>query len=118
MELAPVTAAVRATDGPEVVVTEFDHHLHHRVTGQTFEAANIQVLRVHDGSTRRAYTTGVHDGLIVSSRGFHHHLARALAGGGAARLTTTNEHTTPARQPSRPTLRTRRRTLGRSPVPP
>ncbi|MGW6412879.1 nuclear transport factor 2 family protein [Streptomyces vinaceus] len=68
VELTPRNVVIRETDDPEVVVAEWDYTVHHRVTGRTFEAANIQVLRVRDG-------------LIVSSRDFHDHLALVVAGG-------------------------------------
>ncbi|MFK0223210.1 nuclear transport factor 2 family protein [Streptomyces vinaceus] len=68
VELTPRNVVIRETDDPEVVVAEWDYAVHHRVTGRTFEAANIQVLRVRDG-------------LIVSSRDFHDHLALVVAGG-------------------------------------
>ncbi|WP_330334271.1 nuclear transport factor 2 family protein [Streptomyces sp. NBC_00536] len=68
VELTPANVVVRETDDPEVIVAEFDYRVHHRVSGRRFEAANIQVLRVRDG-------------LIVSSRDYHDHLALAVAGG-------------------------------------
>lgn len=68
VELTPMNVVVRETDDAEVVVAEFDYRVHHRVTGRTFESANIQVLRVRDG-------------LIVHSRDFHDHLALIVAGG-------------------------------------
>ncbi|GHI03972.1 hypothetical protein AQI88_08145 [Streptomyces cellostaticus] len=73
VELTPVNVTVRETDDAEVVVAEFDYRVRHRVTGRTFEAANIQVLRVRDG-------------LIVSSRDFHDHLALVVAGGSLPEL--------------------------------
>ncbi|MET9464182.1 nuclear transport factor 2 family protein [Streptomyces sp. NPDC006544] len=73
VELTPANVVVRETDDPEVVVAEWDYQVHHRVTGRTFKAANIQVLRVRDG-------------LIVSSRDFHDHLALVVAGGGLPHL--------------------------------
>ncbi|MGW6689164.1 nuclear transport factor 2 family protein [Streptomyces sp. NPDC054961] len=73
VELTPANVVVRETDDPEVVVAEWDYQVRHRATGRTFEAANIQVLRVRDG-------------LIVSSRDFHDHLALAVAGGGLPHL--------------------------------
>ncbi|MFJ8017776.1 nuclear transport factor 2 family protein [Streptomyces sp. NPDC096339] len=73
VELTPVNVVVRETDDPEVVVAEFDYRVHHRVTGRTFEAANIQVLRVRDG-------------LIVGSRDYHDHLALIVAGGNLPQL--------------------------------
>ncbi|MFE9634567.1 nuclear transport factor 2 family protein [Streptomyces sp. NPDC006463] len=76
--LTPANVVVRETDDAEVVVAEFDYHVHHRVTGRTFEAANIQVLRVRDG-------------LIVSSRDYHDHLALVLAGGGLPQLVAALE---------------------------
>ncbi|MEV6583844.1 nuclear transport factor 2 family protein [Streptomyces sp. NPDC051582] len=73
VELTPENVVIRETDDPEVVVAEWDYKVRHRVTGRTFEAANIQVLRVRDG-------------LIVSSRDFHDHLALVVAGGHLPRL--------------------------------
>ncbi|MFD9409947.1 nuclear transport factor 2 family protein [Streptomyces sp. NPDC059989] len=67
VELTPANVVVRETDDPEVVVAEFDYRVHHRLTGRTFESANIQVLRVRDG-------------LIVNSRDYHDHLALIVAG--------------------------------------
>lgn len=43
------------------------------MTGRTFKAANIQVLQVRDG-------------LIVSSRDFHDHLALIVGGGNLPQL--------------------------------
>ncbi|MFD8416623.1 nuclear transport factor 2 family protein [Streptomyces sp. NPDC059650] len=73
LELTPANVVVRETHDAEVVVAEFDYHVHHRTTGRTFDAANIQVLRVRDG-------------LIVSSRDYHDHLALLVADGGLPRL--------------------------------
>ncbi|WP_327418949.1 nuclear transport factor 2 family protein [Streptomyces sp. NBC_01233] len=56
-----------------MVVAEFDYQVHHRVTGRTFEAASILVLRVRGG-------------LIVSSRDYHDHLALIVAGGNLLQL--------------------------------
>lgn len=78
VELTPANVVVRETDDEEVVVAEFDYHVHHRVTGRTFEAANIQVLRVRDG-------------LIVSSRDYHDHLALIVAGGNLPQLVAALE---------------------------
>lgn len=78
VELTPANVVVRDTDDPEVIVAEFDYHVRHRVTGRTFEAANIQVLRVRHG-------------LIVASRDFHDHLALAVAVGGLPRLVSAME---------------------------
>ncbi|MGK4578557.1 nuclear transport factor 2 family protein [Kitasatospora sp. HPMI-4] len=73
VELTPMNVVIRETDDPEVIVNEWDHQVHHRATGRTFRAANIQVLRVRDG-------------LIVSSRDFHDHLALVVAGGNLPQL--------------------------------
>ncbi|KJY46192.1 MULTISPECIES: nuclear transport factor 2 family protein [unclassified Streptomyces] len=73
VELTPVNVVVRETDDPEVVIAEWDYRVRHRVTGRTFESANIQVLRVRDG-------------LIAGSRDFHDHLALVVAGGGLPEL--------------------------------
>ncbi|MFJ6754520.1 MULTISPECIES: nuclear transport factor 2 family protein [unclassified Streptomyces] len=73
VELTPANVVVRETDDAEVVVAEFDYRVHHRVTGRSFEAANILVLRVRDG-------------LIVSSRDYHDHLALIVAGGNLPQL--------------------------------
>jgi uncharacterized protein len=78
VELTPANVVLRETDDPEVVVAEFDYQVHHRVTGRTFEAANIQVLRVRDG-------------LIVSSRDYHDHLALIVAGGNLPQLVAALE---------------------------
>ncbi|MFE2552061.1 nuclear transport factor 2 family protein [Streptomyces sp. NPDC059355] len=67
VELTPANVVIRETGDPEVVVAEWDYRVHHRVTGRTVETANIQVLRVRDG-------------LIVTSRDFHDHLALVMAG--------------------------------------
>ncbi|MFF2042273.1 nuclear transport factor 2 family protein [Kitasatospora sp. NPDC058170] len=73
MKLTATDVVIRETDDPEVIVAEWNYQVHHRVTGRDFEAANIQVLRVRDG-------------LIVSSRDYHDHLALAVAGGGLPQL--------------------------------
>ncbi|MFE6834829.1 nuclear transport factor 2 family protein [Streptomyces sp. NPDC057705] len=73
VELTPANVVVRETEDAEVVVAEFDYRVHHRVTGRSFEAANILVLRVRDG-------------LIVSSRDYHDHLALIVAGGNLPQL--------------------------------
>ncbi|MFC9331248.1 nuclear transport factor 2 family protein [Kitasatospora sp. NPDC057015] len=73
LELTAKNVVVRETDDPEVVVAEFDYQVHHRETGRDFEVANLQVLRVRDG-------------LIVSSRDFHDHLALSVAGGNLPQL--------------------------------
>ncbi|MBT2449744.1 nuclear transport factor 2 family protein [Streptomyces sp. ISL-43] len=78
VELTPANVVVRETDDAEVVVAEFDYRVHHRLTGRTFEAANIQVLRVRDG-------------LIVSSRDYHDHLALIVAGGNLPQLVAALE---------------------------
>ncbi|WP_030724167.1 nuclear transport factor 2 family protein, partial [Streptomyces sp. NRRL F-2580] len=78
VELTPANVVVRETDDAEVVVAEFDYHVRHRVTGRTFEAANIQVLRVRDG-------------LIVSSRDYHDHLALIVADGKLPQLVAALE---------------------------
>ncbi|MGW3040200.1 nuclear transport factor 2 family protein [Kitasatospora sp. NPDC001159] len=84
LELTATNVVIRATDDPEVVVAEFDYRVRHRITERTFEAANIQVLRVRDG-------------LIVHSRDFHDHLALAVAGGGLAQLVAALEGDGPDR---------------------
>ncbi|MFF1903038.1 nuclear transport factor 2 family protein [Kitasatospora sp. NPDC058218] len=73
VELTATNVVVRQTDDPEVIVAEWDYQVHHRVSGRNFETANIQVLRVRDG-------------LIVSSRDFHDHLALIVAGGDLPQL--------------------------------
>ncbi|MFF1873052.1 nuclear transport factor 2 family protein [Streptomyces sp. CB03911] len=78
LELAAENVVVRETDDPEVVVAEWDYRVHHRVSGRTFEAANIQVLRVRDG-------------LIVHSRDYHDHVALAVAGGNLPQLVAALE---------------------------
>ncbi|MGW2564186.1 nuclear transport factor 2 family protein [Streptomyces sp. NPDC001514] len=78
VELTPANVVVRETDDAEVIVAEFDYHVHHRLTGRSFEASNIQVLRVRDG-------------LIVSSRDYHDHLALIVAGGNLSQLVAALE---------------------------
>ncbi|MFC9296433.1 nuclear transport factor 2 family protein [Streptomyces sp. NPDC057011] len=78
LELTPANVVVRETDDPEVVVAEFDYRVLHRATGRTFEAANLQVLRVRDG-------------LIVGSRDYHDHLALVVAGGNLPQLVAAME---------------------------
>jgi ketosteroid isomerase-like protein len=57
---------VHETADPEVVVAEFWYRGHVAGGDRSFEAANVQVLRVRDG-------------LIVSSRDYHNHAAIAAA---------------------------------------
>ena len=78
LELRATNVVIRETDDPEVIVAEFDYRVHHRTTDRTFEAANIQVLRVRDG-------------LIVHSRDFHDHLALVTACGDLPRLVAALE---------------------------
>lgn len=59
---------VHETADPEVIIAEFDYHGQISITGRSFDAANVQVLRIRNG-------------LIVHTRDFHHHLAFAAAGG-------------------------------------
>lgn len=73
VELTATNVVIRETDDPEVIVAEWNYQVHHRVTGRNFEVANIQVLRVRNG-------------LIVSSRDFHDHLALIVAGGDLPQL--------------------------------
>ncbi|MCF3131516.1 nuclear transport factor 2 family protein [Streptomyces olivochromogenes] len=78
IELTSSNVVVRETDDPEVIVAEWDYQVHHRVTGRTFEAANIQVLRVRDG-------------LIVNSRDYHDHLALIMGSNGLPQLVAALE---------------------------
>ncbi|WP_051814404.1 nuclear transport factor 2 family protein [Kitasatospora sp. MBT63] len=78
VELTPLNIVLRETGDPEIVVAEFDYRVHHRATGRTFETANIQVLRVRDG-------------LIVSSRDYHDHLALIVADGSLPQLVAALE---------------------------
>ncbi|WP_354638097.1 nuclear transport factor 2 family protein [Kitasatospora camelliae] len=78
IELSASNVVVRETEDPEVIVAEWDYRVHHRATGKTFDAANIQVLRVRDG-------------LIVSSRDYHDHLALITGGGDLPRLVAALE---------------------------
>ncbi|WP_405020398.1 nuclear transport factor 2 family protein [Kitasatospora sp. NBC_00070] len=78
VRLTATNVVVRETEDPEVIVAEFDYLVHHRVTGRDFSAGNIQVLRVRDG-------------LIVSSRDYHDHLALAVAGGELSQLVAALE---------------------------
>ena len=60
---------IHETTDPEVIIAEFWYRGHVTGSDRTFEAANVQVIRVRDG-------------LIVSSRDYHNHaaIAAALAG--------------------------------------
>ncbi|MEU6068816.1 nuclear transport factor 2 family protein [Streptomyces sp. NPDC047082] len=78
IELTSTNVVIRETDDPEVIVAEWDYQVHHRVTGRTFEAANIQVLRVRGG-------------LIVSSRDYHDHLALIVGGDSLPQLVAALE---------------------------
>ncbi|MFJ9517089.1 nuclear transport factor 2 family protein [Kitasatospora sp. NPDC101801] len=78
VRLTATNVVVRETEDPEVIVAEFDYLVHHRVTGRDFSAGTIQVLRVRDG-------------LIVSSRDHHDHLALAVAGGELSQLVAALE---------------------------
>ncbi|MEU3777694.1 nuclear transport factor 2 family protein [Streptomyces sp. NPDC032472] len=71
--LTAKNVVIRETDDPEVIVAEWDYHVHNQESGRSVEAANIQVLRVRDG-------------LIVHTRDFHDHLALVLAGGNLPQL--------------------------------
>ncbi|MFJ4185226.1 nuclear transport factor 2 family protein [Kitasatospora sp. NPDC089509] len=73
VELTPKNVVTRETDDPEVIVNEWEYQVTQPATGQTYSSTNIQVLRVRDG-------------LIVSSRDFHDHLAFARAGGNLPQL--------------------------------
>ncbi|WP_037606120.1 nuclear transport factor 2 family protein [Streptacidiphilus rugosus] len=73
VDLTPVNVVIRETDDPEVIVAEWDYLVHHRPTGQTFETANVQILRVRDGR-------------IVHSRDYHDHLALITAAGALPQL--------------------------------
>jgi ketosteroid isomerase-like protein len=67
-ELVAKNVVVHETADPEVVIAEFEYDGRHLPSGRTFEAPNIQVLRVRDGR-------------IVSTRDFHHHAVIAAATG-------------------------------------
>ncbi|MFE0510831.1 nuclear transport factor 2 family protein [Streptomyces sp. NPDC058964] len=78
IELTAANVVIRETADPEVIVAEWDYRVHHRVTGRTFETANIQVLRVRGG-------------LIVTSRDYHDHLALVVGGGNLPQLVAALE---------------------------
>ncbi|MEZ0068923.1 ketosteroid isomerase-like protein [Streptacidiphilus sp. MAP12-20] len=78
IELQAKNVTVRQTEDPEVIVAEFDYVGRYPETGRTFEAPNIQVLRVRGGR-------------IVHTRDFHDHLTLAAAGGGLANLVAAYE---------------------------
>jgi ketosteroid isomerase-like protein len=71
---------VHETSDPEVIVAEYEYSGEALNTGKTFEAANIQVLRVRDG-------------LIVCSRDYHDFLKMAAAGDGLDGLLAALENT-------------------------
>lgn len=66
---------VHETTDPEVVVAEYDYHGEALTTGKTFDAANIQMLRIRDG-------------LIVHSRDYHDYLRMGTAQGVTPQATT------------------------------
>lgn len=57
---------VHDTTDPEVIIAEFDYDGVVINTGRSFQASNIQVLRVRDGQ-------------IIESRDYHDHMALAAA---------------------------------------
>jgi ketosteroid isomerase-like protein len=69
---------VHETTDPEVIVAEYDYSGESLTTGKSFEAANIQVLRIRDG-------------LIVFSRDYHDYLKITAARDGLAQLAETAE---------------------------
>ena len=73
LRLRAHNVVVHETADPEVIVAEYDYRGEVVATGRTFDVANIVVLRVRDG-------------LIVSSRDYHNHLALAAATGRLADL--------------------------------
>jgi ketosteroid isomerase-like protein len=69
---------VHETTDPEVIVAEYDYSGESLTTGKSFEAANIQVLRIRDG-------------LIVFSRDYHDYLKITAARDGLAQLAEAAE---------------------------
>jgi ketosteroid isomerase-like protein len=66
LELCARNIVVHESDHPDVVLAEYDYEVRNTRTGATFTVPNIQVLTIRDG-------------LIVSSRDFHHHVALTAA---------------------------------------
>jgi ketosteroid isomerase-like protein len=69
---------VHETTDPEVIVAEYDYSGESLSTGKSFEAANIQVLRIRDG-------------LVVFSRDYHDYLKITAARDGLAQLAEAAE---------------------------
>jgi ketosteroid isomerase-like protein len=72
-QLTSKNLVIRETDDPEVIVAEYDYLAKANGVDRTFEAANIQVVRVRDG-------------LVVHSRDFHDHVGFFVGGGRTAEL--------------------------------
>jgi uncharacterized protein len=66
LRLRPIDVTLHETTDPEVVVAEYDYHGEVTSTGRQFVVSNVQIVRVRDG-------------LIVSSRDFHDHVAMTAA---------------------------------------
>ncbi|WP_370943831.1 nuclear transport factor 2 family protein [Amycolatopsis sp. cg5] len=69
---------IHETTDPELIVAEYDYSGESLATGKSFEVANIQVLRVHDG-------------LIEWSRDYHDYLRLAAARDGLEALADSAE---------------------------
>lgn len=66
---------VHETADPQTIIAEYDYEATATDSGRSFVVPNIQVLRMRDG-------------LIASSRDFHHHVALAQAAGRLPELLT------------------------------
>jgi ketosteroid isomerase-like protein len=76
LELTPNNVVIHETIDPEVIVAEFDYSGRVTTTGATFRAANVIVMRVHNGK-------------IVASRDYHNHAVISAALGDLGRALTT-----------------------------
>ncbi|GAA4545512.1 nuclear transport factor 2 family protein [Amycolatopsis samaneae] len=80
MKLKAHNTFVHETTDPEVIVAEWDYDLVDTETGMTVRLPNLVVMRIRDG-------------LIVSSRDYHNHLALAAASGKLRDLVAMLENT-------------------------
>ena len=83
MKLQAHNTFVHETADPEVIVAEWDYDLTDTETGMTIRLPNLVVMRIRDG-------------LIVSSRDYHNHLALAAASGKLDDLVAMLEKTSAA----------------------
>ena len=82
-EMAGVSAVVRQTDDPEVVVTEITHHGWSTASGAPYELRALGVIRVRDGEIVR-YDDYMNPIALAGLLGRTRELAAALAAQGTS----------------------------------